>query len=97
MNSCRFIVEDRIGLVQTSKYGPVAIEDSHIPAFGGSLLKRSAQEDDTLSVDNEALARQPGILGQVFIWRFMALQSPKWGAEAAKYMWKVSALPAGGY
>ena len=46
------------------------------------------QADDTQRVDNGGGARRPGIMDQIDVRRFMALQSPKWGAEAARFMWK---------
>jgi len=39
-------------------------------------------------VTDDMRARRPGILDQILFGRFMALQAPKWGSEASRYMWK---------
>jgi hypothetical protein len=44
--------------------------------------------DDTDKVGSDMRSQRPGILDQITFRRFMALQSPKWGAEASRCMWK---------
>lgn len=52
------------------------------------MLKAQVEADDTQKVSDEVRTRQPGIMDQIDVRRLMAIQSPKWGTEAARFRWK---------